>query len=121
MKLFKKNKLNQEGFSHHLILPVLVMVAVAAIGVYLLNGSKAAELPKNSSVASVANPNSCVDNACTKIGNWEAESKNTQMKADTTALQHHNGYAVIGQDIAGRGTIAQRVTQELRYLGHIRQ
>ncbi len=43
MKSLKK--LNHKGFSHHLILPVLVIAAVTAIGVYLLNGSKAAELP----------------------------------------------------------------------------
>ncbi len=45
MKIFKKHKLNQNGFSHHFILPVLVIAVVASIGVYLLNKSKAAELP----------------------------------------------------------------------------
>lgn len=51
----KLKKLNSSGFSHHLILPVLVIAAVAAIGIYLLKGSRAAELPKSNQQNIAAN------------------------------------------------------------------
>lgn len=37
--MFKK--LNQKGFSHHLIIPVLAILAVAGIGTYMVTKSKA--------------------------------------------------------------------------------
>lgn len=40
-KLFK----NQSGFSHHFLLPVLVIVAISGIGTYVLQRSRAASTP----------------------------------------------------------------------------
>jgi hypothetical protein len=50
MKLFKK--LNEKGFSHHLLLPVVAAVVVGGIGTYLITTSHAATFkfaPKASS------------------------------------------------------------------------
>lgn len=42
MKLLSIHKLNKKGFSHHFLLPVIVIVAVAGIGTYVLKVSHAA-------------------------------------------------------------------------------
>lgn len=41
MKLFRLLKLNDNGFSLHMVLPVLAVFAVAGVGTYLLEGSHA--------------------------------------------------------------------------------
>jgi endonuclease/exonuclease/phosphatase family metal-dependent hydrolase len=58
-------KQNNQGFSHHLILPILVILAVGAIGVYTLNRSKAAtqvELASSSRIT-IASWNTLITNS----------------------------------------------------------
>jgi hypothetical protein len=59
MKLARPHHLNEQGFGWHFILPILAVIAVAAIGTYLLESSHAATLPDLSATSTTVtvNPN----------------------------------------------------------------
>ena len=47
-------KLNSKGFSHHLILPIVAIVAIAGIGAYVVTKSKAYIAPEGDGTSHVA-------------------------------------------------------------------
>ncbi len=55
----KLKKLNTKGFSHHLLIPVIAIVAIAGIGAYVVTRSKAATCTNATTCETVVNKVSC--------------------------------------------------------------
>lgn len=60
MKLLRPSHINEQGFGWHIILPVLVFIAVAAIGIRLLRGSYADSVSTSVNTTVTVNPSSVV-------------------------------------------------------------
>lgn len=83
----KLQRLNSKGFSHHLLIPVIAIVAVAGIGTYVLQRSKAATT-SNVVVIRRATLNLAKQNS---LAQMRADIKEVAAKSDVIGFQEAEG------------------------------
>ena len=76
LNFIKTKKLNQKGFSHHLLLPVAIMLLVGAIGTYVLKKSHAEPLPVSTPLQSTVLDSPILGGQIVKSGGASAATAN---------------------------------------------
>lgn len=85
-KLLAKLKYNQRGFSHHLLIPIIVVVVIAGVGVYLLTNSRADPLSDASSTGLTSSSAAATPSGCSNLGTVQV-----------SVLDHGHGWVTVVQ------------------------